>query len=153
MLKKALCNSCRNDERTVMNWGTGDFKENRWDHSNLQTDNLLWDMRDTSRVTPQNFLRIKKCFEKNWGGGGGMCVLCTTYRSFLARVTLFATAEQLQFLAAPFLKSETKTKLIHTCSRQLEGGAERTESLDSATEGTQHIFYAILVFAVYCLFL
>jgi hypothetical protein len=41
-----------------------------------------------------------------------MCVLCTACPSFLARVSLFATVEQLQFLAAPFLESETKTKLI-----------------------------------------
>ena len=49
-------------------------------------------------------------------------VLCTTHRRLLTRVTLFATVEQLQFLAAPFLKSETKTKLIY--SRQLKAGAD-----------------------------
>jgi len=62
-------------------------------------------------------------FRKGFGGGGNMCVLCTTHRRFLARVTLFATVDRLQFLAAPFLKSETKTKLIY--SRQLKVGADK----------------------------
>lgn len=48
-------------------------------------------------------------FRKEFGGKK-MCVMCTTYRSLVARV------EQLQFLAAPFLESETKTKLIYTDS-------------------------------------
>jgi len=96
-----------------------------------------------------NFFADQKIFRKEFGGKN-VWVLCTTCPSFLARVSLFVTVEQLQFLAAPFLESETKTKLIY--SRRLKMGAEKTESLDSAAEGNQHICYAIRVFD-YCLFL
>jgi hypothetical protein len=91
VLKKALsllgvCNNCRNAERTVMNCDTGDFPENRWDHSNLQTDNLLWDTRDISKVTLEIFCGSKNVSKSIWGGGGeGFCTRHTEVSSHVLR--------------------------------------------------------------------